>query len=138
MHTRAPHSAFQLLRELNCLTHQWILVIALLSKLRESLQAILNRHLHLLTRLLIRHIVRSARNKRRKSVALRNGQILHSSHIFYSHLGRHCAISDNMRHFFRAIFLCHILQHFRTAVIIKVHIDIRQRNSVWIKESLKQ
>ena len=43
-----------------------------------------------------------------------------------------------MCHLLSTIFLCHIIKYSRTSVIIKVGIDIGQRDTVGIQESLKQ
>ena len=43
-----------------------------------------------------------------------------------------------MGHFLLTIFLCYPIQHTSTSVIVEVHIDIRQRDTVRIQETLKQ
>ena len=43
-----------------------------------------------------------------------------------------------MRHLFLAIFIRHPAKNLTTTVIIKVHINIRQRDTVRIQETFKQ
>ncbi len=43
-----------------------------------------------------------------------------------------------MRHFFFAVFLCHIAQYVCATVIIEVDVNIGQRDTVRVEETLKQ
>ena len=43
-----------------------------------------------------------------------------------------------MSNFFLTIFICHPTKYLTTTVIIKVHINIGQGNTVWIQETFKQ
>ena len=65
-------------------------------------------------------------------------QLLHTRHILQRHLRGHSTIGDDMCHLLGAVLLCHPAQHFATAIIVKVHIDIRERYTVGVEETLKQ
>ena len=71
-------------------------------------------------------------------VHLRQRNVLNTAHILDTRLGSHGTIGDNVRHTLLAIFLSNPVKHKRTPVIIKVHIYIRQRYTVRVKETLKQ
>ena len=43
-----------------------------------------------------------------------------------------------MRHFLRSIFVSNPLQHFSTSVVVEVNVDIGQRDTVGIEETLKK
>ena len=43
-----------------------------------------------------------------------------------------------MRHVVLAVFLCHPVQHAAAAIIVKVHVNIGQRDTVGVEETLKK
>ena len=43
-----------------------------------------------------------------------------------------------MCHFFLAVFLCNPVQYLSTAFVVEIHINIGQRNTVGIEETLEQ
>ena len=73
-----------------------------------------------------------------QSVAFAQRQLLDARYVLNSHLGSHCAVSDDVRNFFLAVFLRYITQYVRTSVVIEVDIDIRQRNTVRIEKTFEQ
>ena len=73
-----------------------------------------------------------------QAVSLSQRKFLHTCHILDGHFGCHRAVSDDMGHFLLPIFFRHPTQHLASPVIIKVHINIRQGNTVWIQKTLEQ
>ena len=63
---------------------------------------------------------------------------LHASHIGNGRLGGHGAISDDVGHFFLAVFIGNPVQHTASACVVEVHVDIGQRDTVGIEETLEQ
>ena len=66
------------------------------------------------------------------------GQTLHPRHILDGVFGGHGAVGDDMRHLLVSVLVFHPLENFSAAVVIEVGIDIRQRDTVGVKETLKQ
>ena len=73
-----------------------------------------------------------------QSVGFGQRNFLNTCHILDGRLRSHRTIRNNMCHTFRTIFLRYPAKHFATSVIIKVGINIRQRDTVRIQETLKQ
>ena len=73
-----------------------------------------------------------------QTVGFRQGQLLYTGNVLDSQFGCHGTIRDDMRHLLLSVLYRYPTQHFTTPVIIEVHINIRQRNTVRIKETLKQ
>lgn len=63
---------------------------------------------------------------------------LYTSHILDSQFSSHRTIRNDVRHLFLSILLRYPVQHATTSVIIEVHINIRQRDTVRIQETLEQ
>ena len=63
---------------------------------------------------------------------------LHTPHIRNSRFGSHRAVGNNMCHLRMAVFLTYPIQHFATSSVVKVSINIGQRNTIRIQETLKQ
>ena len=61
-----------------------------------------------------------------QSVRFGQRQFFHPCHVFQSHLGCHCAIGDDVGHFFAAVFLCHPAQDLAASVVIEVDVYIGQ------------
>ena len=80
----------------------------------------------------------AVRNVTLNLVHLGQRNLLHTPHIGNGRLGRHRAVSDDVRHLFLAVFLCHPVQYALAAIIIEVHVNIGQRDTVGVEETLKQ
>ena len=80
----------------------------------------------------------AVRNVALNLVHLGQRHLLHTPHIGNGRLGRHRAIGDDVRHLFLAVFLCHPVQYALAAIIIEVHVNIGQGDSVRVEETLKQ
>ena len=80
----------------------------------------------------------AVRNVALDLVHLGQWHLLHTPHIGNGRLGRHRAIGDDVRHLFLAVFLCHPVQYALAAIVVEVHINIGQGDTVGIKETLKQ
>ena len=74
----------------------------------------------------------------RQSVALAQRKLLYARHVLYGRLCGHGTVGDNMRHIFLAVFFRHIAQHIGASVVVEVNINIGERYTVWVKESLEQ
>ena len=77
-------------------------------------------------------------NELGKAITLREGELLHSCHILNSTLSRHRTIGHDMCYSLVTVLLRYPPQYIRSPVIIKVHINIRHRDTVRIEETLKQ
>ena len=65
-------------------------------------------------------------------------EFTNTCHVLDSEFRSHTAISDDMCHFLRAVFLRHPLQHFSASVVVEVHINIGEGYSVGVEETLKK
>ena len=73
-----------------------------------------------------------------QTVGLRERKFLYTGNVFDSQFGSHRTICDDMRYFFLTIFIGYPAKHFTTTVVIEVHIDIGQGDTVRIQETLEQ
>ena len=64
-------------------------------------------------------------------------QIHYTCYVFDTHLGGHGTIGNDLRYLVLAIFFHHIIDHFLTAFIIEVRIDIGHRLTIGIQKTLK-
>ena len=71
-------------------------------------------------------------------ICLIQRKFLYTGNILDGILGCHTTISDNMRTILMPILIHHPSEHFSTTIIIKVGINIRKIDTVWIQETLKQ
>ena len=129
MHTRTAYITFQHLGIFHRIAHQGI---------GRSLRSLQFGHVgngigqvEFLVGNLIRHELA-------QTVRFAQRQFLHARHVLDGHLGRHRAICNDVRHLLLPVLLRHPAEHFSTPVIIEVHIDIRQRDTVGIQETLEQ
>ena len=148
VHTCLPYRALQhfgILQSLPHPRHKRVLIGLL--KFRHQLYAVGNINLYLLLLhpldailiYLLLHLWRElVRHQFGKPVALLYGHILYSRHILYSALGSHSAKSHHVRDVVLAILLLHIAQDRTPALIVKIYIYIGHRDSLRIKEPLKE
>ena len=64
--------------------------------------------------------------------------LLYACHILDAVLGSHRGIGDDVGTVLVAVFVFHPFQHPSASVVVEVGIDIRQRNTVGIEETLEQ
>ena len=84
------------------------------------------------------HFVKAIRDGFTQSIRLRQREFFHAGHILNGVLGGHGAIGDDVGAVFLPVFVFHPFEHTRSTVVVEVGIDIGQRNTVGIEETLKQ
>ena len=129
MHARAAHVALEHLGILHRVAHQGVgrgLGSLQLGHVGNGIGQV-----KLLVRYLVGHELAEA-------VALREGELLHAGHILDGHLGSHGAVGDDVGHLLLAILLGHPAEHLAAAIVVEIHVDIRQGDTVGVKEALKQ
>ena len=85
--------------------------------------------------LLVRNLVR---NQFAEAVRLREHQFLHARHVLDGQFGGHRTVGDDMRDLFLAVFLRHPVQDASASVVVEVNVDIGERDTVGIQETLEQ
>ena len=65
-------------------------------------------------------------------------QLLHARHVLNGVLCGHGAVGDDVRHLVVSVFVFHPFEHLSASVVIEVGIDIGQRYTVGVEETLKQ
>ena len=73
-----------------------------------------------------------------EAVTLRERKALHASYVLDGTLGSHRAIGDDVRYTLVAVLLRDPMQDIRATIIVKVHVNIRHRDTVWIEETLEE
>ena len=130
MNTCTTYSSLKHLRILDCIRQCRVVRRLRLLQFPRTLNSIGEIHLHTLWQ-----TVRDSLTKRiRKS----EGYFLHTSHILDGVLSGHRGIGDDMGTVLMSIFILHPFQYPTTSVIVEVGIDIRQRYSVRVQETLEQ
>ena len=130
MHTRVAHIAFQHLRIFQGVACQRIVSGSRLFQFRHIIDRILQLEL-----LHIRYLVR---DEFCEAVRFGKREFLHACDILDGRFGRHRAIGDDMRHALCAVFIRYPAKHFPATVIVEVGIDIGERDTVRIQETLEQ
>ena len=119
-----------------------IAVLVFLLQLVDIFVAIAQVHFRLLRpcRQTFEHVVRelAVGNQALQFVHARQWYLLHTAYIGERRFGRHLAVCNDMRHVRLAVFATHVVQHFAASAIFEVGIDIRQRDTVGVQESLEQ
>ena len=64
-------------------------------------------------------------------------QLLHTCHVLDGVLRSHRAVGDDVRHLVVSV-LVHPFEHLSASVVVEVGVDIRERDTVRIEESLEQ
>ena len=99
-------------------------------QLRRTGDSILQVHLHA-----IRQTVGDCLTK---GITPIQRQILHTGHILDTVLSGHCAVGDNMGTVLVSVLIHYPLQHLASSIVLEVGIDIRQRDTVGVQETLEQ
>ena len=73
-----------------------------------------------------------------EAVRLREHQFLHARHVLDGQFGGHRAVGDDVRHLLLAVFLRHPVQDPSAAVVVEVDVNIGERNTVGVQETLEQ
>ena len=104
-------------------------------QLRCNLYRVRKVHLQIL---LCLRIFQSVRNSLTKGIRYVERNFLYSCHILQRLLRSHRTICNNVCTVLVSVLILNPLQHTTTTIVIEVCINIRQRNTVWIQETLKQ
>ena len=131
MHARLTHRPFELFGIFQRAADELIGRFPLGVQLRRLLINELERRLPFGGRYSVGHEFRQA-------VALRKGKFLHPRHILYGQFRSHAAERHDLGHALFAVFFGHVVQHVGAAVLVEVHIHIRQRDTLRIEESFEQ
>ena len=135
MHAGVAHVALELLGKLQRLAHQRVGAAQLLAEFRHVLEAVLEVCLVLLAVLVGGHVVGDELGQ---AVRLGHAEALDTGHVLDGHLGGHGAVGDDVRHLFGAVVLGDVAQHVGASVVVEVDVDIGQRDTVGIEETLEQ
>ena len=129
MNTRTAHVAFEHLGIAHRVAQNGVV------RLRRSLQFgdILDciRQVELLVGNLVGHQFAEA-------IGLREQQLLHARHVLDRHLGGHRTVGDDVGDLLLAVLLRHPVEHATAAVVVEIDVDIGQRDTVGIQETLEQ
>ena len=136
MHARTTNITLQLACVLDGVAHYRVFRILCLLQLGNCVDRVCEVDLEGL--ILVGRVLDSVRNEFAESVTLRERQLLHSCHILQRHLGSHRTIGDDVRHLLLSILLGHPIEHSATTFVVEVDIDIGQRDTVRVEESLEQ
>ena len=133
MHARLADRAFELLGVFERIAYQLVGRLALGGQFGGFLVYEIERRLavFLVGRNLVGHQFRQA-------VALREGELLHAGNVLDGHLGRHGAERHDLGDALLAVFLHAVAQHVGAAVLIEVDVDIGQRDTLGVEETLEQ
>ena len=135
MHTGVTHIAFETLGIFKGLAYEIVLRREFRSKLRDIFITVTEIGLKSLSVGTVGHALG---HKVGQAVTFRQRKLLDTRHILDSRLGGHGAERDNMGHLLLAVTLCHIMEHISAAIIVEVDVDIRQRDTVGVKESFEK
>ena len=72
------------------------------------------------------------------TIGIGQRQLQHAPCIADGRLGGHGTVGDDLRHLVLPVFVDHILDDAVTALVVEVDIDIGQRHTLRIEETLKQ
>ena len=86
----------------------------------------------------VRPIRQTVRDGLDQCVGYVKGQLLHAGYIFQRRLRSHGTIGNDVGYIGFAVLLRHPREHLAAPVVIKVYVDIGQRDSVRIEETFKQ
>ena len=134
MNTRTTHRTLQHLGILDGVCQSRIGRSFGLLQLRHSLEGIDQIHLRCLTI----YVGQTVGNGLTQTVRLSNGHLLHACHVLDGVLCSHRGIGDDMCTILVTILVLDPLQHTTAAVVVEVSINIGQRDTVGIEETLEQ
>ena len=124
------HRALQHLGILDGVGFLWIQRCLCLGNGRNGLDDILQIHLQ--------PVWQAVRNSLAEGVGLGEGIFLHACHILDGVLRSHRAVGDDVGAVLVPILVHDPPQHFAAAIIVKVGVNIRQRDTVGVEETLEQ
>ena len=130
MNTRSTNSTLKHLGIFNRVAQRSIIAGLSIAKFWGTFYRIRQIHLHALWQ--------TVGNSLTQSIDNTQGHFLHTRHIFNRVLGSHRGIGNDVGTVLMTILIFHPFQHASTTIVIKVGIDIGQRDTVWIQETLKQ
>ena len=73
-----------------------------------------------------------------QTVGFGKRQLFHTGHVLDNQFGGHCTVGNDVCHFLLSVFLGYPAQHLSAAIIIEVHIDIGEGDTVRVQETLEQ
>ena len=77
-------------------------------------------------------------NQFAEPIRLREQEFLHTRNVLDGQFGGHRAVGDDVCDLLLAVFLRHPVQHASTAVVVEIHVDIGERDTVGVQETLEQ
>ena len=124
MHTCGAHCPFQLQRLVDDLLRNLVFLIQVV-QLFDTIERTLQCNF------------RTSRNKARDAISY--SLLAHDTrHVLDRCFCRHCVKGHHLRHTVLAILPCHVLDHFFTPIIRKVHVNIGHVRALCIEEALKR
>ena len=72
------------------------------------------------------------------AIGVWQGQFQHAPGVADGGLGRHGTVGDDLCYLVLPVFVDHVPDHAVTAFVVEVDIDIRQRHTLRVEETLKQ
>ena len=135
MHAGVAHISFEHFGVANGVAHEWVVRGFGFPQFGDRLDGIGQVHLGHLAVGPCRQLVG---NEFAQAVGFRKRELEHAGHVFDGQFCGHRSVSDDVGHFFCTIFIGHPLQHASASVVVEVHIDIRERNTVGIQEALEE
>ena len=134
MNTRSANGSLQHLGIFDGIAQRLIVAALCLTQFRNSLDGIYQIHL----RRFSIHIGQTVGDCLTQGIRHRNGHFLNACHVLDGVLGCHRGIGDDMGTVLMTIFILHPLQHLTASVVVEIGIDIRQRDTVRIQETLEK
>ena len=135
MDTRSSHRSLKHLRIFDGICESRVCRSLCLLEFPGTLDGIGEIHLQVTTGL---GVFQSVGDSLTQGICQSQGHLLHTGHILDGVLRSHSGIGDDMCTVLMAVLILHPFQYLSSSVVIEVGIDIRQRDTVWVKETLKQ
>ena len=134
MDTRTSHRAFEHLGILDGVGESNVVGSLSLTQLGNSFDGIDQIHL----RRLAVHVGQTVGYGLAQRIGNGQGHLLYTRHILDGILRSHRSVGDDMGTVLVTILVLYPLQHLTTAIVVEVGIDIGQRDTVGVQETLKQ
>ena len=80
----------------------------------------------------------AVRNKTLQLIHLGQRNLLYAAYICQGRFRCHLTIGNDMRYMCLSVFSTHIIQHLASSAVLEISIDIREGDTVWVKETLEQ
>ena len=130
MNARSAHRSFKHLGVFDGVCHLRIGACFGFAQLRYALDCVRKIHLQSVGQLV--------RNSFAQTVAYIERQFLHTCHVLDGVFRGHSAVGDDVRNLVVSVFVLNPFEHFAASVVVEVGIDIRERNTVRVKESFEK